>query len=93
MGESIALDFVSSAPKNPSAKAMLFPTLATSDITVVADREMKTIEIFSINGTKISSQSIKNSEKLNISTLQSGSYIAKVITHDNENVFLRFVKK
>lgn len=93
MGESIALDFVSSAPKNPSAKAMLFPTLATSDITVVADREMKTIEIFSINGTKISSQSIKNSEKLNISMLQSGSYIAKVITHDNENVFLRFVKK
>jgi hypothetical protein len=72
---------------------MLFPTMATDQITVVADREMKTIDIFSINGTKILSQSIHKEEKVNVALLQSGSYIAKIITHDDENIFLRFIKK
>jgi hypothetical protein len=70
----------------------LFPNPVQNQLNIKNSSEIKLVEIYSIDGKLIKSVTL-NGEKIDVSDLSSGFYIAKLVDHSNRSVQQKFVKQ
>ncbi len=65
-----------------------YPNPASDFVTIKANEQIKTLEIYSVLGQRVLTQSINaQTSKIDISQLVSGAYILKVATHDESQAY------
>jgi hypothetical protein len=93
MGEIIPAVFITSVDKVTTSKISLYPTLVTGTFSISSESPILSVDIYSINGIKLSSASINENNIVDASVLNAGYYIAKVKTQNKETRHLKFIKK
>lgn len=68
----------------------IYPNPANSVLNIGSKVALKSIEIYYLDGKLISTT---NSNTIDVSSLQPGFYIAKLITDENQTVIKKFIKK
>lgn len=76
---------------NTKQNLILYPTAATSVLSIKASLPVKHIEIYSINGSAILKTNA--TESIDVSTMSSGLYLLRATFNDNTMAVKRFVKR
>lgn len=71
---------------------MLYPTIVSNEIYVLADADKLDLEIYTFSGRLIRTISNMESRALDVSTLDSGMYLVKIIA-DNREETIKIIKK
>ena len=61
-------------------KASLYPNPTSSSFTIEMENEVKSIEVFSLQGQKVLTTTVKN---INVSNLSKGIYLVRIEDVDN----------
>jgi hypothetical protein len=69
----------------------MYPTLTNSTINIKSTKAIKSVEIFSINGTSVLKTNVL--EQINVSSLANGIYIVRVAFDDYSTDVKRFIKQ
>jgi hypothetical protein len=69
----------------------MYPTLTSSTINIKSTKAIKSVEIFSINGTSVLKTNVL--EQINVSSLANGVYIVRVAFDDYSTDVKRFIKQ
>jgi hypothetical protein len=69
----------------------LYPTLTTNNVNITSAKAVRSIEIFSINGTSVLKTNAV--EQINVSSLASGVYIVRATFDDYSSDVKRFIKQ
>ena len=78
---------------NNYISASVYPNPATDELNIIAQSQISDVEVFNILGQSLFTQNVvANSTTLNISSLQAGTYFAKVTIEGNSQVY-KFIKK
>lgn len=86
-------DIVVGTQDNDLVAASVYPNPATDELNIIAQNQISDVEVFNILGQSLFLQSVAaNSTTLNISSLQAGTYFAKVTVEGNSQVY-KFIKK
>jgi len=78
--DSITVEIIGINDLFESRLVNIFPNPATKAITISSEKEINTIEVYSLNGEKLQSNTNINSKKyeMDVSRLLSGTYILKI---------------
>lgn len=88
------LDPTASLEDNVVKNITLFPNPATNYINITAPENFTKVEITNVLGQQVLTKNLSNnSEAIDISNLQSGTYLVKTYTQNNFTKTLKFVKK
>ena len=68
----------------------LYPNPASNNLTVKTEQEIKTIEIYTIQGQRVK---ISNQKQLNVSDLAAGLYLVKIQDFENNSAIKKIVIK
>ncbi|MDW5287705.1 chondroitinase-B domain-containing protein [Formosa sp. PL04] len=86
-----------SVSENTLAQSLrIYPNPAQFELNISdAKQELKTVEIYNIQGQLVLSQSVKSevSTRINVSNFSTGTYILKAKNTSNETTFKRFIIK
>ncbi len=94
VGEQINHDFTTASVKQVSAyNISVYPSITSDKLTLTSDVPLKSVSIYSIDGSKILNTSIANSKTINVALLAQGCYILDVSTQDGAVKRLKFIKK
>ncbi|MGH2664774.1 T9SS type A sorting domain-containing protein [Flavobacterium sp.] len=75
---------------NPTIEFSMYPNPATSVLNIRSTIELKSIEIYSLEGKLVTTS---HTDTIDISLLKSGFYIAKLIGSQNQTAVKKFIKK
>ncbi|MDP5091820.1 MAG: T9SS type A sorting domain-containing protein, partial [Polaribacter sp.] len=67
----------------------LYPNPASNNLTVITEQEIKTIEIYNIQGQKVKTS---NQKQINVSDLAKGIYLVKIQNNENSILTKKFIK-
>jgi len=88
---SFILDNAVASTNNINAINMsAYPNPATSELNIKASEEVKSVDVFSLDGKKVLSA---NGSKLNVSNLENGAYLYRVTTISGATATERFIKE
>lgn len=88
------LDPTASLEENVLTNIKLFPNPAYNYINITSPANFSKVEITNVLGQQVLTKNLSNnSEVIDISTLQSGTYLVKTYTQNNFTKTLKFVKK
>ncbi|WP_312078818.1 T9SS type A sorting domain-containing protein [Chryseobacterium sp.] len=83
--------FLATAESLKNSKIQLFPNPVTDVIRISGLSKAESIEIYNSAGQMIKKEAFN--ERINVSTLTSGSYILRVKSADGKNYEFKFIKK
>lgn len=94
VGEFIDHDFAAMGVSNISTNRIsISPSVATDELIVISDDQLKSAVIYSINGTRLSTVSLAENATINVSQLATGCYIVQVAAQNNVTKRFKFIKK
>ncbi len=71
----------------------LYPNPSNSTVTIESPKEIKTIEVYSTTGVLIKTENFSTVKPtLNVSELENGTYVLRIISHDDQFDTRRFIK-
>jgi len=89
VGETIELKFATSVPDIAIRGLIVFPTVATEQISIRSSEPLVSAELFGINGNCIEKFRLSESDTFSVNNYPTGSYILKI---QAESGRIQFVK-
>lgn len=92
--QAMAIDYrnLTSIENTFETTSNVYPNPCTNDIYVNSSKKINSIEIYDIYGKKVVKTIYQENNKLNLSTLNSGSYFMKLKYNDSEIEYRNFIK-